>query len=145
MTRLLLLLLVAGLCFPACGGSGTRKTGKGKLEAPKLPPVNPLALRDFDAGLRALKLGGPEASEKAIERFRSAIEIDGKLWEAWHNLGSLLLDEGDDKGAAEAFSNALKINPVNRASIAGRAEAYRLGGDKKKAMMEMRREGFAVE
>jgi Tfp pilus assembly protein PilF len=101
--------------------------------------VNPRALRDFDAGLRALKLGGPEAKEKAAERFRSAIEIDGKLWEAWRNLGAVLLEDGDDKAAAAAFSSALKVNPVDRGSIAGRAEAYRMRGEKKKAAKDYRR------
>ncbi len=137
MTKLILLMFALA-SLSACGGSSTRKTGSGKLEAPKLPPVNPLALRDFDAGLRALKLGGPEANEKAVERFRSAIEIDGKLWEAWHNMGSVLLQDGDAKAAAEAFGNALKINPVNRPSIAGRAEAYRARGQKKKAAKDYR-------
>ncbi len=77
--------------FVACGGSQSRSVGSSAKEAPKLPPVNPKALRDFDAGLRALKLGGPNANEKAMKRFRSAIDIDGKLWEAWHNLGAVLL------------------------------------------------------
>lgn len=135
MNRLVFCLLALALANlgGACGGSQTRSTGKKKLVAPKLPPVNPRALRAFDSGLRALKLGGPEANEKAAHRFRSAIELDGKLWEAWHNLGAVLLEDGDDKGAAEAFSKALSINPVHQAAIAGQAEAFRLGGKKKQA------------
>lgn len=139
MSRMVVgLLALAALTSVACGGSSTRSTGASGLVAPKLPPVDPLALRDFDAGLRALKLGGPEANLKAAERFRSAIAIDGKLWEGWYNLGAVLLVDGDDKKAAEAFGNALKVNPVHRASIAGRAEAYRLGGQKKQAAKDYR-------
>jgi Tfp pilus assembly protein PilF len=140
LPKTLFLCVALGVAaLPACGGSSTRTNGSGKLEAPKLPPVNPLALRDFDAGLRALKLGGPEAHDKAVERFRSAIEIDGKLWEAWHNLGAVQLEDGDGKTAAESFGNALKINPVHRGAIAGRAEAYRLSGQNKKAAKDYRR------
>ena len=37
--------------------------------------------------MRALRLGGPEAHETAKARLKAALEIDGKLWEAWHDLG----------------------------------------------------------
>ncbi|MBI2170299.1 MAG: hypothetical protein HYU28_12495 [Actinobacteria bacterium] len=49
--------MIALALATGCGGAG----GRGALAAPKLKPVAKHALRDFDAGLRALKLGGPEA------------------------------------------------------------------------------------
>ncbi len=132
------LLLTSG-SFAACGGSQSRSVGKGAKEAPKLPPVNPRALRQFDSALRALKLGGPNAHEKAMKRFRNALELDENLWEAWHNLGALLLAEGEVEGAAEAFGKTLKINPTHRAAMAGQAEAYRLSGNNKKAAKAYRK------
>lgn len=135
-------LLGAVLAFsgalPACGGSSSRSVGSIAKTAPKLPPVNPQALREFDAGLRALKRGGPKANDKARRRFRSAIAIDGKLWEAWHNLGVLLLREGDAEAAQSAFESALKVNPAHRASVAGRAEASRLAGRSSQAAKDYR-------
>tara|TARA_R110002096_G_scaffold44526_8_gene120257 strand:+ start:68046 stop:69203 length:1158 start_codon:yes stop_codon:yes gene_type:complete len=132
-------LLVGPGTLAACGGSQSRSVGKAAKEAPKLPPVNPRALRQFDSALRALKLGGPNAQAKAMKRFESALELDDKLWEAWHNLGAILLAEGEVDRAADAFGKALSINPTHRPAMAGQAEAYRLSGNNKKAAKAYRK------
>jgi tetratricopeptide (TPR) repeat protein len=124
--------------LPACGGGSTRHT-VGASSARKLPPVDPEALREFDRGLRALRRGGPSANERAADRFRAAVGIDDKLWEGWHDLGKVLLDDGDDTGAVEAFSRAIEINPKHRDSIAGRAAAQRLAGNTEEAAKDYRR------
>lgn len=135
---LVLVLAIAGSAA-GCGGSQSGSRRADRAQAPKLPPVNPMALRDFDAGLRALKLGGPDANQKAMRRFRSAIELDTTLWEAWHNLGAVLLQEGDLPGALEAFDEAIKINPAHLPAIAGRAETHRLAGRSSQAAKDYRR------
>ncbi len=136
----LLATLLSGGAFAGCGGTAKRSVSTTKAkEAPKLPPVNPRALRQFDSALRALKLGGPNANEKALKRFKGALELDEKLWEAWHNVGAIYLAEGDVESAAEAFGNARKINPTHRASMAGQAEAHRLSGNPKKAAKAYRK------
>ena len=131
--------LVAPLA--ACGSSTTRSTG-GTKTAPKLPPVKPDALAQFDAGLRALSLAGdnpsPDALEKAKERFARAVEIDPKVWEAWHNLGAIHYLEGDDDKAIEEFGRALAINPAHVASMLARAEAHRRADDAKQARDDYR-------
>lgn len=132
-TPLLALTMTFG--FTACGGPA--KPAK-VLKAPVLPPVNPKALQQFDSAMRAISLGGPEANEKAMGRFKEAVEIDDKIWEAWHNIGAILLSDGDSDGAIGAFTKALKINPVHRAALSGRAEAYRLEGKPKKAARDYR-------
>ena len=133
------LLFGAGALTISCGGTQGRSVGGSVKEAPKLPPVNPQALRQFDSALRALKLGGPNANQKAVKRFQGALELDENLWEAWHNLGALLLADGEVEKAANAFERALKINPTHRPAIAGLAEAHRLDGQNKKAAKAYRR------
>jgi tetratricopeptide (TPR) repeat protein len=83
--------------------------------------------------MRAMRLGGPEAAEKARDRFKAAAEIDGKLWEAWYNLGVIDSREGNDVAAATSFSRALEVNPAHRGSLLGRAEAHRRAGEQGKA------------
>lgn len=126
-------LVSLGLLLLCACGSTTRTARPGPVAAPKLPPVKPEALREFDAGMRALRLGGPEAHERAVPRLLEATRIDGKLWEAWHNLGVVYTAEGDDEAAAEAFTRALDVNPAHTPALLGRAEAYRRMGKYGKA------------
>jgi tetratricopeptide (TPR) repeat protein len=123
----------------ACSGSATRRTAGGTFEQVVLPPVEPEALREFDAGMRAVRLGGPESHEKARERFEAAVELDGKLWEAWYNLGVLDSRDGHDGAAAASFSHALEVNPAHRDARLGRAEAYRRAGNQSKARADYQR------
>lgn len=118
------------LALAACGGpAGTRTAGTGKPATPKLEPVKPAALREFDAALRAMRLGGPEAVETARDRLLAAVKIDPTLWEAWHDLGILEAEDGDDDAAADAFGKALGVNPAHTPSRIGRAEARARAGD----------------
>ena len=120
-----------------CGGSsseGARKVkGPKVVETPKLPPANPDAVRDMEAGLRALRLGGPEANQRALERLRTAVKKDSGLWEAWHNLGVVQFAEGEDDAAIDSFTRAVDINPAHTPSLTARAEALRRAGERKKA------------
>ncbi|HZJ71830.1 MAG TPA: tetratricopeptide repeat protein, partial [Planctomycetota bacterium] len=89
----------------------------------------PDAVRDFDAAMRAVKLGGPEAADKAIERLRSAVAVDARLWEAWYDLGVLYLARGDGGQATDALGRALAIKGSFRPALLARAEAHRQAGD----------------
>lgn len=127
----LALVLVA-----ACGGSNAAKRIQPTGPRPKavvLDPVKPEARREFDGAMRALRLGGPEAPETAKARLAAAVEIDGKLWEAWHDLGLLRGRDGDDEGAAAAFDKALAVNPVHAPTRVARAEVLRRLGRGKDA------------
>jgi tetratricopeptide (TPR) repeat protein len=118
---------LAALMLAACGGGpsagGPKGTGPGKVVR-KSPPKEQ-ALREFDRGLRALKLGGSGADEQAAERFQKAVEIDGTLWEAWHNLGVVKARRGDHRGAVDAYGKAIEGNPIHAAARLGRAESSR--------------------
>jgi tetratricopeptide (TPR) repeat protein len=92
--------------------------------AAKARPASP-GLKDFDAGLRALKLGGPEANERAAEAFGRATSADPSLWEAWYDLGVVRWRLGDDRGAVAAFGKAEALAPGRAEIRVARAEALR--------------------
>lgn len=131
------LALAAG----ACGASSKQRIAeereRGPVEQPKLPPVKPEAMSAFEAGMRWIRAAdkrarpGPRARarDKAKAELRRAVELDGKLWEAWHNLGVLHYAEGDDEQAVQAFDSALAVNPAHLASLMARAEAHRRAGN----------------
>ncbi|MGE0868235.1 MAG: tetratricopeptide repeat protein [Kofleriaceae bacterium] len=134
MIRTWLVALAVATSLTACGGSATSRIGpNGKSSRVKLDPVNPKAAKEFEAAMRALRLGGPEASETARARLKAALEIDSKLWEAWHNLGVIAYREGEDEVAVEAYGKSLAIQPGHTPTLLGRAEANRRAGHKKAA------------
>jgi len=126
------LILIA---LVACGGTqaNDKAGGGGKATARKLERVNPKAQKEFDSAMRALRLGGPEASETARTRLRAAVKIDGAIWEAWHDLGVIAWKEGDDDEAIEDFGKALAIKKNHVPTLLARAEAHRRVGHKKDA------------
>jgi len=131
MRAALIALVVAAA---ACGGSVKERTkAEGRPIAKKLDPVNPKAARAFENAMRALRLGGPEANETAKARLKEAIDIDGKLWEAHHDLGVLAFKDGDDDAAIEHFTKALAVNPHHTPSLLARAEAHRRAGHRRDA------------
>lgn len=117
----------------ACGGSSAKRIGPQGRKVVRLEPVNPKAAKEFEAAMRALRLGGPEAGETAQKRLKAALAIDSKLWEAWHDLGVIAYKDGEDDAAADAFSKALAINKGHTPTLLARAEAYRRAGRKKEA------------
>lgn len=130
-----LLFLAAALPALACGGGGGKRqiAGPGGTAVVKRDPVKPAAAREFEAGLRALRLGGAEAPATAKARFQEAVRLDPSLWEAWHDLGVIAYGEGLDDEAVAAFSKALAGNPSNVQTLLGRAEAHRRAGRQRDA------------
>jgi tetratricopeptide (TPR) repeat protein len=127
----LLILLVAAAC--GSGIKGRIQSSGGKKAAPKLEPVKPEAMREFEAAMRAIRLGGPEAPATAKARLEAAVKLEPKLWEAWHDLGVMALREGDADGAIGDFDRALAVNPGHAPSRLARAEAHRAAGHGKDA------------
>src|SRR4051812_31200673 len=109
-------IVAVALLAGACGGAaGSRPAAKSAPAA--RTPVKREALRDFDAGLRAVRLGGPEATERAIGRFEAAVKHDPTLWEAWYDLGVLYAREGDDDAALDALDEAHAKNPSHASTL----------------------------
>lgn len=129
MRALVVILLVAVV---GCGGGSTRVGPKGRT-VNRLSPVDPKAAKAFEAAMRALRLGGPEAHETAKVKLEAALAIDAKLWEAWHDLGVIAYKDGDDDAAIAAFGKALAINRDHVPTLLARAEAHRRARHKKDA------------
>lgn len=128
------LVVLAILALAACGGgSATSRIGPKGRTITRLDPVNPKAQKEFEAAMRALRLGGPEAAETAKARLEAALAIDSKIWEAWHDLGVIHYKDGDDDAAITAFSKALDVNKGHMPTLLARAEAHRRAGHKKDA------------
>lgn len=129
-----LLFLIA---LTACGGPSIkeRTTPEGR-KVTHLSPVNPKAQKEFDAAMRAMRLGGPEAMETAKARLKAALDIDPKMWEAWYDIGVISWKDGDDDGAINAFSRALDVNKGHIPTVLARAEAHRRAGHKKDARVD---------
>lgn len=126
--------LIVAIAVVACGGSVTDRTRPGpRGVVKKLDPVNPRAAKAFESAMRALRLGGPEAHETAKARLKEALDLDGKLWEAHHNLGAIAYRDGEDDAAIEHFTKALGINKGHTPSLLARAEAHRRAGHKRDA------------
>jgi tetratricopeptide (TPR) repeat protein len=129
-TRIRILCAALVVAVVACGGGGRQlpRAGKGPPPPPKLDAVKPAAMREYEAAMRALRLGGPEANQTARARLQTAVGIDGSLWEAWHNLGVIASEDGEDDTAIEMFGKALAINRSHTPSRLARAEAHRRAG-----------------
>jgi cytochrome c-type biogenesis protein CcmH/NrfG len=52
----------------------------------------------------------------AVRRLARRLCVDARDAEAWHALGSVLVEMGDRAGAFAAFSNALKLDDTRRQS-----------------------------
>src|SRR5262245_40943663 len=128
-------LAIALVALVACGGSQAKDPGttSGKSKARKLDPINPKAAKEIENAMRALRHSGPDANETARGRLREAVKIDGKMWEAWHDLGVIAWKEGDDDEAINDFGKALGIKKGHVPSLLARAEAHRRAGHKKDA------------
>jgi tetratricopeptide (TPR) repeat protein len=87
--------------------------------------VAPSALKEFDAGMRALRLGGSGSLDRAAERLAEAARLDPKFAEAWHNLGVVRVRQGDDRAATLAFTSALPRSADPAATRLARAESNR--------------------
>lgn len=134
MIRLALALALVGCALAACGGANTHAdTRVATKQKQKREPIKPAAAKEFEAAMRAVRLGGPEASETARARLRAALKIDPAIWEAWFDLGTIAWKEGDDDEAIEDFSKALALDNGHTAALMARAEAHRRAGQKKEA------------
>jgi tetratricopeptide (TPR) repeat protein len=127
------LAIIAALA--ACGGaSGKRNVaGTGPSAKHQRDPIKPEARRDFEAAMRAIRLGGPEADETARARLREALKVDSSIWEAWFDLGAIAWREGDDDEAIDDYTKALAIDRNHTTILLARAEANRRAGKKKDA------------
>src|SRR5262249_34122437 len=123
--RLLRLLALAPLALAACA---PRAAGRGQTSNPiapvALPKANPEAHQHFDEGVVVMKLGRKHYKEARVH-FTKATQLDGKLFEAWHDLGVVETALGNYDKAVDHFEQALKIQPGSRKTILAYGESLR--------------------
>jgi Flp pilus assembly protein TadD len=105
---------------------------KGKLGMAQLCNEKALALNDADPGIynnMGVTYVLQKDAERAIERFKKAVQIDPGNFEANMNLGFIALDSGDYGLALTSFQAANKTDPSSRDARLGLAVALRGTGD----------------
>ncbi|MEM9864365.1 MAG: tetratricopeptide repeat protein [Myxococcota bacterium] len=115
----------------ACGGSQ-------QVSVNELPPADPEAVREYNAGTRLLRRGGVRNTRRARARFEQALTIDPNLWEARFDLGVLQREAGELDAARSSFASVIETAPQRLEPRLAMAEvAYRLG-DRREAADQLR-------
>jgi tetratricopeptide (TPR) repeat protein len=97
-----------------------------------LPKTTPEAQAAFDEGVRLMRLGRRHYKE-ARQPFSRATGLDGKLFEAWHDLGVVESALGNFDAAVDDFKKALDIQPGARQTVLAYGESLRRAHDGKTA------------
>lgn len=103
-----------------------------------LPGYSVTKARAYDAwqlGVRESRRGNSEA---AIRRFRTAIDLDPKLGEAWHGIGAALAAMGRLNEAFDAYARALKLLPLSPVTHYNLGSVYGRMGNDAAALTEFR-------
>jgi tetratricopeptide (TPR) repeat protein len=118
--------LACASALAACGGP--RAAGKNQVSNPiapvALPRANPEAQSSFEEGVTVMKLGRKHYKD-ARKLFTKATQLDGKIFEAWHDLGVVETALGNYDKAVDDFEQALKIQPGSRKTILAYGESLR--------------------
>jgi tetratricopeptide (TPR) repeat protein len=129
--RLTLLALAATL-----GACAHRTPPPGAVANPiapvALPKTSPEAQAAFDEGVRTMKMGRKHYKD-AREPLTRATRLDGRLFEAWHDLGVVETALGNFDAAVDDFKRALDIQPGARQTVLAYGESLRRAKNGKKA------------
>lgn len=103
-------LALAVLTTAACQSS-SRPYPKAGDEPP--PPVSEQIDKAARLSRDAQRLEVAGDDKAAIEKYRAALAEYNELPAAWNNLGRLLMNQGDNLAAAEAFKTASELSPTD--------------------------------
>jgi tetratricopeptide (TPR) repeat protein len=118
-------LVVLALLLAGCGA---RAAGPpSSIAKVALPAAKPESRAPFEEGLRLLQLG-PKSYNDARTAFAKAVEVDPKLYEAWHDLGIVEARLGRWDAAVEAFGRALDVQPGSRPTALALGNAFERAG-----------------
>ena len=106
--------------------AGCAASGKGPVE-PKLPEAKPEAVDALKDAARSVRLG-PANYERALERIRSAEQLDPNLWEAFYDEGWLLLKLGNPESAVAPLEKAASAVPASSQVVLALGRAYAQAG-----------------
>lgn len=72
-------------------------------------------------------------TQKALAEYQTAVELNPRLDKAWEQIGFVLLNRSDWKGAENAFLRALEVSPNSGPSLDGLAQTYLISQQSDKA------------
>lgn len=150
LSRLALMLVLGaglGTVLTGCPGSAAKKKVAIRRALPK---VERSAKRAFDRGVRELRVARGEREQararvRARKQFMEAVEIDPRLWEAWHDIGLIDIADGDLPGAATALGKAIAIQPASVPTALTLADVLARLGRYDAARAELERALAAIE
>jgi tetratricopeptide (TPR) repeat protein len=83
---------------------------------------------------RAVELHLHNSLPEAASEYLEAVKADGRLEEAWSNLGVLYFNRGKFKDALEAYKKAIALNSNRTLNFYGAGLTYKALGDKEHAI-----------
>lgn len=133
----IMLAVAASLGGVGAGGCAHKAPAPGTAAASPIAPValpktNPEAQAAFDEGVRIMRLGRKHYKD-AREPLTRATKLDGRLFEAWHDLGVVETTLGNFDAAVDDFKRALDIQPGARKTVLAYGESLRRAKNGKKA------------
>jgi len=132
-SRRLAFPLALAVAASACGHKAAKPGAAANPIAPvAVPKTTPEAQAAFEEGVRIMKMGRKHYKE-ARKTLTKATELDGHLFEAWHNLGVIETALGNFDTAADHFKRALDIQPGARKTLLAYGESLRRAHMPKKA------------
>src|SRR5450631_1860390 len=132
-TRLVLLALAA-LFAVGCAHKAPPPGGVAvnPIAPVSLPKTSPEAHAAFDEGVRVMRTGRKHYKD-ARDPLTRATQLDGRLFEAWHDLGVVETALGNFDAAVDDFKRALDIQPGARLTVLAYGESLRRAHNGKKA------------
>ncbi len=115
-TTLALCLLAAGVVLPTIGCSSS-STRSGSNNINEIDPAMAYARQRHVDALEhyntASQLHLDDKPDEALAEYRIALELDNKLFAAWNNMGQLLMAEGNNQQAMNAYQIASGLEPTD--------------------------------
>ncbi len=126
----LALAALVGACAHKAPPPGS--AGASPIAPVALPKTSPEAQAAFDEGVRTMRMGRKHYKD-AREPLSRATRLDGRLYEAWHDLGVVETTLGNFDTAVDDFKRALDIQPGARQTVLAYGESLRRSKNRKKA------------
>ena len=96
------------------GDDGAKKEDSAKQDPSR--PFNPAAVRDYNQGVELQQQG---FLNQAIQKYKSAIDADDRLEQAFCNIGLIYIAQRNFAKASDAFKKAIVLKPSNPFSLNG--------------------------
>ena len=123
-TRALVWVGVAALITGCAHKPAAPGSAANPIAPVSLPKVSPEAQAAFDDGVRVMKMGRRHYKE-ARKPLEKAVQVDPRLYEAWHDLGVIETALGNFEVANDDFKRAHDIQPGARKTVLAYGESLR--------------------